>query len=270
MLWQARRGLIAGRAAIDGSGDAAETTAFLARTSGLDATHTNAYKALINGLVSDGLFSKFDMLHVYATQDSTTALLNLISTSFNAVLNGGPTFTADRGFTGTNNSTTIYIDTGFNPATASSPKYTLNSSHISIWDASNTGQSAQGTMGANDGTNTLELIPTFTDNLNYIAINGNSFTTVSNANPQGHFIANRSGSSAVQSYKNGSSIASASVTTTGLPNASVSTIAMNISGTRHGSNIQASMASIGSSLSGTDATNFYNRLRTFMTAVGVP
>jgi hypothetical protein len=32
----------------------------------------------------------------------------------------------------------------------------------------------------------------------------------------------------------------------------------------------ATMASIGSSLSSTDVTNFYNRLRTYMTAVGVP
>jgi len=61
-------------------------------------------------------------------------------------------------------------------------------------------------------------------------------------------------------------------TNTALPNASISTIATNFTNVPNhfGSNIQAAMASIGSSLSSTDATNFYNRLRTYMTAVGVP
>ena len=85
---------------------------FLARTTGLDATHTNAYTALINGLVTDGIWDKLDVFHIYATQDSTTAKLNLVSSSFTATANGSPTFTADRGFTGVNGSSTVYIDTG--------------------------------------------------------------------------------------------------------------------------------------------------------------
>src|SRR5258706_5828950 len=86
------------------SGSCAESTAFFARTSGLDAAHIAAYNTFICGLVTDGLFSKFDVLHIYATQDSTTALLNLVSTSYNGTAVGSPTFTADRGFTGTGSS----------------------------------------------------------------------------------------------------------------------------------------------------------------------
>src|SRR6266404_3514163 len=74
-------------------GSCAQSTAFLARTSGLDTTHTNAYNSLICGLVTNGVFSKFDFLYIYATQNSTTALLNLISTSFNSTVHGAPTFT---------------------------------------------------------------------------------------------------------------------------------------------------------------------------------
>jgi len=48
------------------------------------------------------------------------------------------------------------------------------------------------------------------------------------------------------------------------------TLGVRKSGTTAGSAYQCAMASIGSSLNGTDATNFYNRLRTYMTAVGVP
>jgi len=168
-------------------------------TSGLDTAHTTNYTTLICGLVADGIYSKLDMLHIYATQDSVTALFNLVSsTNYNGVKNGAPTFTADRGFTGTNSSTTIYIDTGFNPSTASSPKYVLASAHISIWGATDTGQSTQGSIGSSDGSNTVELVPKFTDNLTYAQVNGNAFDTVASASPQGHFIANRSATAAVQ------------------------------------------------------------------------
>src|SRR5258706_16256620 len=82
------------------AGLCASAAAFLARTSGLDATHTNAYINLICGLVSDGIFSKLDALYIFATQDSTTAMLNLISTSFTAsTFSGTLTFTTDRGYT---------------------------------------------------------------------------------------------------------------------------------------------------------------------------
>jgi hypothetical protein len=257
-------------ASVAASGGGTTASNFLARTSGLDGTHSAAYTALLNGLDTDGLTSKLDVLHVYATQDSTTALLNLMSSSYNGTSHGSPTFTADRGFTGTGSSTTIYIDTNFIPSSAVSPKFVLNSGHISIWDASDTGQSPQGMMGAFNSSGTVELISKFTDNNSYFLVNGNSYTTVASSTAQGHYVANRSGASATQGYKNGSNVVSGTTTSTGLPGVTVTTLAMNSNGTIGGSNVQMAMASIGSSLSSTDATNFYNRLRTFMTAVGVP
>lgn len=55
-----RRLIMARRVPARRSADAAETTAFLARRSGLDAMHVAAYKALINGLMADGVFAKLD------------------------------------------------------------------------------------------------------------------------------------------------------------------------------------------------------------------
>jgi len=43
-----------------GGADAAATTAFLARTSGLSGTETAAYMALINGMVTDGTWALMD------------------------------------------------------------------------------------------------------------------------------------------------------------------------------------------------------------------
>jgi hypothetical protein len=53
--------------------NAPQTTAFLARTSGLSGTETLAYKALINGLVADGVWSLLDALWIFATNTTLTA-----------------------------------------------------------------------------------------------------------------------------------------------------------------------------------------------------
>src|SRR5438105_2736087 len=63
--------------------DSAAATNLLARTTGLDAAHIAAYKALLNGLTADGIFNSdgtsnfLDALYIWATQDQTTADLNL-------------------------------------------------------------------------------------------------------------------------------------------------------------------------------------------------
>jgi len=257
------------------AGAGATALAFLNRTTGLDSTHIAAYIALLNGLDTDSLTTKLDVLHVYATQDSTTAGLNLVSTSYTAFQSGSPTFTTDRGFTGVNNSASVYIDTIFNPTSASSPNYVQNSAHISAWSVSNIGTDSKPIMGAQTGGGaTTQIYPKFTDNNAYFRINdAGSLAGVANSNSSGHYISNRSTSSAVQGYRNGSSILSSGAdTSNGVPNVSFTTIGFHTDSFPFvfGSAYQCAMASIGSSLSGTDATNFYNRLRTYMTAIGVP
>jgi len=250
-----------------------EATAFLARTSGLDTTHINAYVALIDGLVADGIWAKLDVLHVYATQDSTTARLNLVSTSYPATLSGSPTFTADRGYTGVESSFTIYIDTGFNPTTASSPKYVLNSAHLSVWNVTDVA-SNNSAIGAQDGSaNSAYIIVKYAGGSTYFRINTGNVGSGSYAAPNttGHYIGNRTGSGGTVNYRNGTAVATESVASSTLPNGKVYTLG----GASNGVNVigvgnQQAMASIGSSLNGTEAGNFYTRLRTYMTAVGVP
>jgi hypothetical protein len=255
-----------------GGGGAApgpNATAFLARTSGLDTTHRNAYIDFINGLDTDSLFAKFDWLQVYATQDSTTALLNLVSSSYNATLVTAPTFTADRGFTGVSGN---YIDSGFNPSTAGSPNYVQNSSHISLWSVIDIGGVALSPMGIDSFLGETEIFPRYNDGNAYFRINGSAISGVTNASPVGHFIANRSSSTAVQGYKNGSSVLTATDNSHAPLNHNFPVCAQYHydSSTLVISTHQIAMASMGSSLNSTDVTNLYNRLRTYMTAVGVP
>jgi hypothetical protein len=220
---------------------------------------------MIDGLVADGVWSKFDVLYIFATQTQTTALLNLISSSYTGIANGSPTFTVDRGFSGgASGNSTVFINTTFNPSSAPSPNYTLNSAHLSGW-CLNDIQETRNFMGATGAG----IYAKFTDNNAYFAINTGTNINAAVANAIGHYIGNRSASNATQGYKNGSSIVSGSVASTGVPNFQYFVLSDN-NGAPLGANNQLAMASIGASLSATDATNFYNRLRTYMTTVGVP
>lgn len=252
-----------------------EGNAFIARTSGLDALHINAYQDFICGLVADGIFSKFDIIYIFATQDSTTAGLNLVSTSYPAIVHGVPAFVADRGYTGVSGSATIYIDTGFNPTIAASPKYVLNSAHISGWSLTNV-QSGDALLGAFDAgpSNHTYILPWFTGTgLTYFRVNLASSTSdvgPPTGDSRGHFLATRSAVNTELGYINGVNAPVSGTVTSGLTNNNLYVLGTNNNGTPSGAAFQETMASVGSDLNATNELNFYNRLRTYMTTVGVP
>jgi hypothetical protein len=251
---------------------------FIARTSGLDSTHTTAYTDLIDGLIADGVWSKLDVLYIFATSSTGNALLNLISTSFTGTSHGSPSFAADRGYTGVDASSTVYIDSGFNPTTASSPHFVTNSCHVSAWcvTAVTAGSAAAGVLiGAGAGAgNQTALFARYNDGKAYFRINdGTASAGITNASSIGHWIADRTGSSASVAYKNGASFGTPNAASGTLQNNTINVLTYNNSGSglaSTGTGGQLAMASIGSGLTATDASNFYSRLRTYMTAVGVP
>ena len=113
-------------AALSGSvtGNSAAYTNFIARTSGLNTTHQNAYAALLNGLTTDGFFQRdlvslrSLMLCMFFSSTSPTVLLNLVKNSFNLTANNSMTLTPDSGYVSGGTFVADYLETGFNPATA--------------------------------------------------------------------------------------------------------------------------------------------------------
>jgi hypothetical protein len=244
-----------------------EATTFLARTTGLDATHTTAYTTLICGLVTDGVWAKIDLLAVYATQDSTTAVLNLKSTSFSTTVVGSPTFTADRGYT--SSGTTNYLNTTFTPSTAGG-NFTQNSAHISAWNIT-TGAGSTDRLIGNALSTTIRTVirPRNASDQTGLDLNNNTEDLVANTSKDGWFVGNRSASNANQIYRNGSSLGSSATASTGISDQAI-VLGTDATGGNSCTGCQIAAASAGSSLSAGDVTNFYNRLRTYMTAVGVP
>jgi chitodextrinase len=111
-----------------GGTSCSQATSFLARVS-VDANHQTAYTNLICGLVTDGVWSKLDVLYMLATQNSATALTNLTNGTYQASLTGSPAFTTDQGFGGS--SAANYISFGW--AGSNGPNYTQTAASYGGW-----------------------------------------------------------------------------------------------------------------------------------------
>lgn len=249
-----------------GGGNSAAYTNFIARTSGLDATHQTAYATLLNGLTTDGIFNSdgttnyLDALYMFATADSTTALLSLVSATFNATVVSSPTFTADAGYNGHGSG---HIDSSFNPTTAGSPKYVQDSASLSAWSNS-TGSASDSIAGQASSTTRLFL---YTDSggTAFYGMNdsGAYAVTVADASGSGWYSADRNSSANSQGYKNGSQVASASNTSRAPINANL--VFCRGDGTLSSRAILA--GAIGKSLGTTPQANLYARVHAYLQTI---
>jgi hypothetical protein len=239
-----------------GSTGCTQATSYLARATG-EVTHAADLTTLICGLVTDGVWSKLDALYVFAQQTRPDAQLNLISATYNLPTTAA-TWTAYQGmFVGGGQ-----INTGFNIATAPSPHIVQNSGNIMVW-AYNTPSDGSGeelgsgsTLGdtelvGNDGTNNFYC---------YIAVGSgpNSYAVVA---PTGLIGCDRTGAAHTDFYFHGANFASTS-SISQAPNSNNLLIGP--------TSTILSEASWGSSLGAAGNLALYNRLRAYMTAVGVP
>ncbi len=233
---------------------------------------STALADLIAGLTTDGLTSKIDRLWVFAQPTEVEALVDVIAAA-QATTVGSPTFVANRGYTGQDSSSpTKYITTTFNPSTAGG-SYSLNSAHISQWQVNNVMGSGGGGIAIGNrhsgGSESVIYAP-YTDGNVYARINDGGGSTAETS--YNHFyLLNRDSSTTTQLYRDGSLFASPANTSNTLDNLVFYILAENTDGTaQEGTSNQIAAVSAGGSLNGTEAGNFYTRLRTYMTAVGVP
>lgn len=140
----------------------------------------NARKALIDTMVgvlkAAGVWSKLDALYIMAAHDSRAARRNWIADAYNLTPTSSPTFTADQGYAG--DGSTSYLSTGFNPATAVSPKFVQNSAHLAAWSRTQ----LQGENAVLGNSNSL-LTPRSGSDAFAARVNGNSGQNVGSANP---------------------------------------------------------------------------------------
>lgn len=263
-------GTFSSRRAIDATpsgGGCAEATAWLAKA---DAASTG-YSATAQGgstygaqdttficyLVNNGAWTSISALYVTATLNTTVALLDM-KASFDMTSNGGPTFTADQGYQGADASTTIFLDTTFNPTTQSLPQ---NDTHISAWSSgANTTASGAGggiIIGAQSTGTSSFIIPRFVDNNFYTRINEVTAGGTTNSTAEAHYLGSRTGVSTEKAYKNAVDQSITAITSVSVPTASYYLLAGNNGGSAtNGTPVQWQLrgASIGTGTSGAQTT----------------
>jgi hypothetical protein len=251
-------------------------TAFLARTSGLNPTYTAAYCNLLNGMDSNSLTAKFDALFILGSQDSTTAGLNLIANTFAPTLNSFPTFTANKGYVGADSSTFISIDTGIQLGVNTTQCSPPSSWPVSIVVQDNLQATSMGgaCMGISPSGHQTRLFPWYSDGNQYWdVVSTTQNTGVAVSSSKGRYVVNRSGSSADQLYKNGSSIATSTTSGDSSPvSQDLYVLAVNggTGASAFGCGNYIGAYGVSSSLSSGQVATFDGLLAAFGSAVGWP
>lgn len=254
---------------------AAETTALLARVT----TQANSDIVLINNFIlalktgaisGSNIFAKCDAIYMFAMDTSANALVNWVQSTYNATLTQPTTpvtFTANRGFT--TNGSDNYIGTNFNPSTASSPKFTINSASFATRVIDTAQQTNLGSGAFVTATGSTTIQPRSTADLITYRVNQANFDTVAGTftDASGLVHVNRSGALATQIYKNGSSIGSGVQATAAFV---VDTFKFGRATVTGFSVHQFASGLISSSLTANEILDYYNAERAFMTGKGVP
>jgi hypothetical protein len=247
-----------------------QALAYLARTvGGNEGGNATNIATLIDGLVSDGVWAKLDALYVLAQQNATDSLLNLIGTSYTATNPYHAVFTQ---YVGYSFPATTTIDTGFNAASAPSPKYTQNSASYGAWTTQVIDEN-QAVMGNGGGGSASILYPSFPPRQFYARLNDGTASYVPTPGTSGLYVGDRSSPTGVVPYWNG--VAQSTVgSTSGAPvNANFTIGASQGYFARGESKATAqtlSAAFIGASLGAAGQLALYTRLNTYLAAVTPP
>lgn len=238
-------------------------------TAGWSTAQQTDYTNLICGFVTAGLNSKCDALWTPATSDSVSALNNLLSTNYTLSLVSVPTFTAKKGFNG--NGGTAYLDTNFNPTTATSPNFVLNSASMFVWSL-NAQTNSAANFGADMGNTNSLILPAFTSGttLTYYSLSQSTGyqTFTDTTDGMGFFLSSRtaaSGAGSTTMYINGASANSDTRASVSLTNADIRILE---DGLNQFSKNTASVAGLCSGLSSSDQLTLYGLVYAYMASQG--
>ncbi|AKF13575.1 putative YapH protein [Sinorhizobium phage phiN3] len=175
---------------------------FAAMTVQPSDTRKTAIDNMIVALKNANVWNKMDAIQVYMAHDQQASLLNWKNpATFTGTLNGTPTFTADAGVA--TNTSSSWINTGYNPATGGS-QYVQDSASF-IVDVLVGVTNASSLAGFHDGSKGTTIAPS-TGTFVSMRINQASAVTINNTQPTGFFVLNRTGATAAEAFRNGTSL----------------------------------------------------------------
>ncbi|TSD85632.1 hypothetical protein FFK22_026675 [Mycobacterium sp. KBS0706] len=226
-------------------------------------------KDLVESLKSAGVWAKLDALYLLAAHDAQAARLNAKApATFALTAVSSPTFTTDRGYTGTGSGVTPggYLSTGFNPLTAGG-HYGLNDAHLAVWVRTASSSTTNGAMSEIGNGQAFISSKNATAGQIVTRLNDNVSTGVAAGTPNSteFFCLSRAGSGAYSRYHNATSLGDLSQASTSIFNDLLYLLRR---GTTTYSDAQVSAASIGGALTPAEETALYNAKHAYLVAVG--
>lgn len=192
-----------------------QSSTFLTAATGVTLTgdKTN-YDTLICGLQTDGNLAGLDVLYIWAAPSAVNAaLVNLANPgTFNGTVHATLTFSAYHGYTGDSN--TGYMDTGFNPTTATSPNYVQNSATFGAYVLSSRTTNQNWWAVGNTAASNDELFAPYQTGTGTAQLNSATGFNVNNANAQGSYNITRTSSTQQFSYQNSNETATGNTSDT--------------------------------------------------------
>ncbi len=240
-----------------------DVQAFITATGITNDTQKTAIDTLVKSLKTNSLWTKFQAIYPFVGGTATTHKYNLKNPldtdgAFRLVFNGTVTHDAS-GVTG--NGTTGWIDTFYNPRTSA----TLNDHSISIYGGTNVAGGYD--IGANDGTYENAIIARWTNNISYSQVNNASANTIASTDSRGYFMVSRTASNVVTTYKNGTAIINGTSASVNTPNRNYGLMVLNQTSRTGYSTRRLQFATIGTSLTGTQASTMYTIVQAYQTAL---
>jgi hypothetical protein len=245
----------------------ADALAFFGRVTTAGGTLSATEKAAVNTLVVDmkaaGIWSGMKAIYPMVGASAAACSRNLKADEFNGTFTSGWTF-ASTGVTP--NGTSDYFNSTLNP----NAELSQNSCHTSFYSRTNNAASSSIEIGS------LSLGPNLFFHTHSYYIGGTLICLLAQdsvvqfpvANSLGFSNGNRTSSTRLSNFKNGSNLGDTTVTSVALTTQPVYVGAGNIGGSASNfSNRECAFASIGSGLTDTQAGNFYTAVQAFQTTL---
>jgi hypothetical protein len=243
----------------------ADAQAFITAAAITDPVQINAINTLVEGMKTDGIWTKMKAIYPFVGGTASTHKWNLkdprdLDAAFRLVFNGGWTHSSTGALP---NGTNGYADTKFNALN----NFNATSRHMSFYNRTNTAKGYD--MGCLLSANDTMLASRYTATTSAYTCYGTSaggYTTAVTPTAVG-FIQSSNISNSEKLYKNGSSVATRTRTITNinlpifLGAANFNSVAIEY--TDH----QCAFSSIGDGLTDTEAANLYTRVQAYQTAL---
>jgi hypothetical protein len=231
------------------------TTAFATATGITDTTILGALNTFDLGLISNGIDTKMKALYPMVGGTSTTCKYNFMdavdsNSAFRLQFNGGWTFAS----TGAKpNGSNAYADTFYSQLAQGDD---VNSGHLSYYSRTNSNGAEIEIGAAGLGYSLLEIR---TAGITYPYINqgGGATTSFADADSFGFYVANRTGASVLNAWKNGVKKVSGTNASTSVSSYNLYLGAYDISYSTYYSTKECAFSSIGSGLTDGEASTLY-------------